>query len=162
LSSFQFYGEAKLKFSAEKSAGMPVVVRAYGKDFDVDAFLAHCTLPVCAVKHLGEPVHPASEPDGRRYTESGVHVLAGEGDFSNFPRQVEQAIAFLRSNESELRRLCTFPGVEIASLDFGIERRDVVFQFDRLPTELLRLAGALGLDIEVSQYPTADKTKETG
>jgi hypothetical protein len=124
-------------------------------------FLAHCTLPVCAVKRLGEPAYPASEPDGRRYTESGVHVVAGEGDFSDFPLQVEQAIAFLRNNESQLRRLCTFPGVEIASLDFGIERRDVVFQFDRLPAELLRLAGALGLDIEVSQYPTADKTKET-
>ena len=141
---------------------MPVVVRAYGKNFDVDAFLAHCTLPVCAVKRLGAPVHPASEPDGRRYTESGVHVLAGEGDFSDLPLQVEQAIAFLRKNESELRRLSTFSGVEIATLDFGIERRDVIFQFDRLPAELLQLAGSLGLDIEVSQYPTADKTEETG
>jgi hypothetical protein len=140
---------------------MPVVVRAYGKNFDVDAFLAHCTLPVCAVKHLGTPVHPASEPDGRRYTESGVHVLAGDGDFSDFPLQVEQAIAFLRSNESELRRLSTFPGVEIATLDFGIEHRDVIFQFDRLSAELLQLAGALGLDIEISQDPTADKTEET-
>lgn len=141
---------------------MPVVVRAYGKNFDVDAFLAHCTLPVCAVKRLGAPVHPASEPDGRRYTESGVHVLAGERDFSDLPLQVEQAIAFLRKNESELRRLSTFSGVEIATLDFGIERRDVIFQFDRLPAELLQLAGSLGLDIEVSQYPTADKTEETG
>jgi hypothetical protein len=61
---------------------MPVVVRAYGKDFDVDASLAHCTLPVCAVKRLGEPVFSASEPDGRRHTESGVHVLAGEGSRS--------------------------------------------------------------------------------
>ena len=137
---------------------MPVVVRAYGKHFDVDKFLAHCTVPVCAVKRLGEPVFPATQPEGRRYTESGIHILASEAEFSNFPLQVEEAIAFLRINETQLRRLCTFPGVEITTLDFGIERRDVVFQFDRLPAELLRLTGALGLDIEVSQYPVADKT----
>src|SRR5579872_141545 len=111
---------------------MPVVVRAYGKHFDVDVFLADCMLPVCAVKRRGEPLFPATQPEGRRYTQSGVHVLASAADFSEFPLQVEQAIAFLRINETELRRLCTFPGVEIASLDFGIERRDVIFQFDRL------------------------------
>lgn len=38
---------------------MSAVSRAYGDDFDVDAFLAGCTLPVCAVKRWGEPVFPA-------------------------------------------------------------------------------------------------------
>jgi hypothetical protein len=134
------------------------VIRVYGKDFNVDEFVANCALPVCTIKRRGEPVFAASQPDGRRHEQSGVHVLASEADFSEFPAQVDEAIAFLRANEVELLRLRTFAGVETATLDFGIERRDVAVQSDRLPAELLRLAGALDLDIELSQYPLADST----
>ena len=133
---------------------MPAVLRAYGSHFDVDAYLADCPLPVCAVKRRGEPMSP-SQPDGRRHTESGVHVLASGADFDEFPVQVEEAIAFLRTNDGELRRLRGFPGVETVTLDFGIERRDGWLQCDRLPSELLQLAGSLGFDIELSQYPRA-------
>ena len=104
---------------------MPAVLRAYGKNFDVDAFLANCTLPVCEVKRKGQPVFPASKPDGRRHEASGVHVLASDEDFNQFPRQVEESITFLQGSEVEVRRLCSFPGVEGVTLDFGIERRDV-------------------------------------
>src|SRR5205823_6710754 len=102
---------------------MSAVIRVYGTDFDVDAFLSHCALPVCAVKHRGEPVFSGSQPDGRRHGASGVHVLASEADFNEFPAQVNDAIAFLRGNDVELRRLRTFAGVETATLDFRIERR---------------------------------------
>jgi hypothetical protein len=131
---------------------MPAVLRAYGKNFDVDAFLTDCALPVCEVKRRGQPVFPASQPDGRRHEASGVHVLASDADFNQFPRQVEESITFLQGSEAELRRLCSFPGVEGVTLDFGIERRDVAVQCDRLPAELIRLAGLLALDIELSQY----------
>jgi len=133
--------------------GVSTVIRVYGRDFDVDTFVATCTLPVCTVKRRGEPVLAASQPDGRRHEQSGVHVLASDADFTLFPAQVGDAIAFLRSHGVELRRLRTFAGVETATLDFGIERRDVAVQSDRLPAELLRLAAALDLDIELSQYP---------
>ena len=136
---------------------VPAVLRAYGSHFDVDAYLADCPLPVCAVKRRGEPVSP-SQPDGRRHPESGVHVLASDADFDEFPVQVEEAIAFLRTNDSELRRLRRFSGVETVTLDFGIERRDGWLQCDRLPSELLQLAGPLGFDIELSQYPPAQSS----
>ena len=137
---------------------MSAVLRVHGKAFNVDAFVANCTLPVCTVKRRGEPVSATSQADGRRHEQSGVHILASESDFTDFPAQVNDAISFLRANELELRRLRTSPGVETAMLDFGIERRDVAVQSDRLPAELLRLAGALDLDIELSQYPLADST----
>ena len=35
------------------------------KDFNVDAYIVDCTLPVCTVKRRGEPVFPTSQPDGR-------------------------------------------------------------------------------------------------
>ena len=137
---------------------MSAVIRVHGKNFNVDEFVANCRLPVCAVKRRGESVFAASQPEGRRHEQSGVHVLASDADFTLFPVQAAETIAFLRANEVELRRLRTFAGVETATLDFGIERRDVAVQSDRLRAALLRLAGALDLDIEISQYPLADST----
>ncbi len=132
---------------------MSAVLRAYGVEFDVDAFLNGCTLPVCAVKRRGELHHPAGRPDGRRHDRSGVHVSVSDADFDAFPQQVAEAIAFLRAEAEQIRRLCEFPGVEDITLDFGITRRDVAAQFDYLPPELVRLAGSLGLGIELSQFP---------
>ena len=139
---------------------MPAVLRAYGEDFDVDALLAGCTLPICAVKRRGEPVFPVSQPTGRRHQRSGVHVTASDADFGEFPRQVAEATAFLRAEVEQVRRLCKWPGVEAVDLDFGIERRDVAVQCDHLPPELVRLAGSLGLGIELSQYWTADEAAD--
>ena len=136
---------------------MPAVLRAHGDDFDVDGFLAGCTLPVCAVRRRGEPMLPVSEPHGRRYERSGVHMTASDADFDEFPRQADEATAFLRNESEQVRRLCEWPGVEGVTLDFGVERRDVAVQCDVLPMELVRLAGSLGLAIEMSQYPTRDE-----
>ncbi len=141
---------------------MPTVLRAYGAEFDADAFVAGCNLPVCAVKRRGEPVFPASQPDGRRHEWSGVHVPTSDADFSEFQRQIEESVAFLRDHEAEIRRLCEFPGVEGVTLDFGINRRDDVWvQCDRLSAALVRLAGSLGLEIEVSHYPAAKSSADT-
>jgi hypothetical protein len=137
---------------------MSAVLRAYGTDFDVDAFLIGCTLPVCAVKRRGEPVSPVSQPNGRRHEWSGVHVSASDAEFDQFPQQVEEATEFLRAHTEQLRRLRDFPGVEGVTLDFGVARRDVPVQCDHLPAELVRLAGALGLGIELSQYPAQETT----
>lgn len=139
---------------------MSAVLRSYGTDFDVDSFLTDCSLPVCAVKRRGQPVHPASQPDGRRHDRSGVNVSASDADFNHFPQQVEDVIEFLRLNSEQIRRLCKFPGVEEVGLDFGIAWRDTAMQSDCLPPELLRLVGALGLDIEISHYPIAEAMPE--
>lgn len=132
---------------------MSAVLRAYGNDFDVDAFLVGSTLPVCAVKRRGEPVFPDSQPHGRRHEHSWVHVSASDADFDEFPRQAAEAAAFLRAEFEQVRRLCEWPGVEGVSLDFGVQRRNVAVQCDVFPAELVRVAGSLGLAIELSQYP---------
>ena len=132
---------------------MSAVLRAYGKEFDVDAFLVGCALPVCAVKRRGEPLDPASKPNSRRHERSGVHVLVSDAEFEAFSQQVEDAIMFLRGDAERILGLCQFPGVEGVTLDFGIARRDVVAQCDHFPAELIRLAGSLGLAVDLSQYP---------
>jgi hypothetical protein len=135
---------------------MSAVLRAYGADFDVDGFLTGCTLSVCAVKRRGEPVFPASQPEGRRHERSGVHVSASDASFDEFSRQVEEATAFLRDAADQIRRLCEWPGVEGVTLDFGIARHDVALRCDHLPAELVRMAGSLGLAIELSHYPAEE------
>lgn len=100
---------------------------------------------------------PASQPAGRRKTHSSVNVVVSDAGFHAFKDQVEEAIEFLRDEDEELRRLCGWPGVEGATLDFGIAWRDVAAQSDHLPAELVRLAGSLGLALEMSHYPVGDE-----
>jgi hypothetical protein len=46
--------------------------------------------------------------------------------------------------------------VETAVLDFGVERReDVVLQGEIISEEVVRLAGRLGLALEISHYPSS-------
>jgi hypothetical protein len=135
---------------------MSAVLRAYGRDFDVDAFLNGCTLTPCAVKRRDESVFPNSQPNGRRHERSGIHVCTSDADFDEFPRQVEESTVFLRAEFEQIQRLCEFPGVEGASLDFGIARRDVAVQCDYLTPALVQVAGSLGLGIEISQYPASE------
>ncbi len=132
---------------------MSSVLRVTGRDFDVDRCCAQLGLAPCAAYRRGEPMFPASQPDGRRNEQSGVHLVVSDAGFEEFPRQVEEAIAFLRAHGGEVRQLVQFPGVESACLDFGVTRRDVAVQCEYLPPELVRLAGELGLGIELSQYP---------
>ena len=137
---------------------MSALLRAHGEDFDVDAFVAASRLKVCAVWRRGEPVFAALQPNGRKHQRSGVNVLASDADFNDFPRQVEEALGFLLDRADEVRRLCAWPGVEGAYIDFGVERRDVAVQCDHLPPDLIRAAGLLGLGIELSQYPARSRT----
>jgi hypothetical protein len=131
---------------------MPTVLRAYGSQFDLDAFLALSRLPVCSVVRQGDPIYPASRPNGPRHDRSGVHVSVSDADFSDLARQAREVADFLQARRDEIRQLCEFPGIEDVTLDFGIERRDVPIQCDYLPPDLVRLAGALGLGIELSNY----------
>ncbi len=83
----------------------------------------------------------------------GFNVVVSDAPGDDLPAQVEDAIQFLAAHHAELTRLMASSGMDGAVLDFGIERRDVVVQCDTLPAPLIRLAGELGLAIEISLYP---------
>ncbi len=136
---------------------MSAVLRAAGREFDVEAFLASSTLKPCRVYRRGEPRFPGALSGDKRNDKSGMNIPVAVAEFADLPGQVAEARAFLQTEAKEIRRLVTFPGVEGVALDFGIERRDVAIQCDRLPADLIRLAGSLGLEIELSQYPPKDE-----
>lgn len=83
-----------------------------------------------------------------------------EAPFTDLPGQVQDAMAFLADHAVEVARLVAFPGVEEVVLDFGVARRDVAVQTDRLPTELIRAAGRLGLGVDLSSYPTEEASAQ--
>jgi hypothetical protein len=76
-------------------------------------------------------------------------------DFTDFQALVNDAIGFLESNFNSLQGLEKVPGAA-AKLDFGyfttFTDNKIVAQYDTLPFQLLRLAGNLKIDIELSQY----------
>jgi hypothetical protein len=135
---------------------MSCVIRAYGRDFDVDAFVAHSSLKPLIVVRRGEARAPSSKDLAlRQQQQSGMNLNVSTREFSDLDDQIEDAIQFLVENEAELRRLRGFHGLERMSLDFPIEERDVIFQSDAFPARLLLLLGALQIDLVVSRYPAS-------
>lgn len=128
------------------------VLRAFGRDFQVDEFLAECDWDPCEVWRLGEQQATCRPPD----ETSGFNLVISEAPGTDLERQVEDAIGFLVNYRDELERLSETPGVDHILLDFGITRRNVPLQSDFLPGRLVRLAGRFGLGIELSQYPGED------
>jgi hypothetical protein len=132
------------------------VLRVWGKHFDVDGQLTSSGLVPCKVFRAGEP-RWSSRPDGERHDVSGFTVEVSRGSRSGLAGQASDAVAFLKAHSDELTVLRTAPGVEDMRLDFPvdlrIDRETVMAQFDYFPPELVSLAGALGLGLELSIYP---------
>jgi hypothetical protein len=128
------------------------VLRAIGRDFDVDEFLKETPLPPGAVFHRGEP----RQPGGGKRAASGFNAPVSEAGLDDLDTQLQDATHFLREHEDELRRLGRFPGVEEVCLDFGIARRAGAAQSDLFPADLLWQAGALDIDLVVTHFSVAE------
>jgi len=132
---------------------MSCTLRAGGRDFDVDSFLANSSLTPCAVFRRGEPKFPASNPNGRACETTCFNVGVSDAEFGDEKNQTQDALMFLKDNEDELKRLAEFPGVEDLQLDFAINiAPDAFVQSYCLPPNLLALVGQLGIELCISCY----------
>ena len=141
---------------------MPAVLRASGRDFDVDAFVADSTWEIERVFRRGEPRLPKTRPGGRRHEASGLNVVVSEADLHQFEAQLTDAVEFLTRSAAEVRRLAAFPGVTSVVVDFGIAWRDGAAESNRFPAELVRLAGTFGIALELSHYPASNGGRPRG
>lgn len=132
------------------------VLRVVGRELDAAGYLATSKLTAYKVFRAGEPRF-LSNPGRGRHAVSGFSVAVSDPSGKDLRGQVEDAVAFLAQHEDELLTLRSTPGVEDVRLDFPvdlrIDRRNVMAQFEYLPPELIRRAGALGMGIELSIYP---------
>ncbi len=135
---------------------MACYLRAFGKDFDVDVYLADHPCEVSNLYHKGDPEFK-SKPDGRKLEASGFSVYVSDVEMDDLKTQISEAIEFLRDEVviREIPSLVSYPGVEEVSLDFGVTRegRDKFpVKWYYFPPELLKLAGTLGVGLEMSFY----------
>jgi hypothetical protein len=135
------------------------VLKVAGRSFDVDAYLRRGVLVPTAVYRRGEARFPTL-PRARKSLQSGFSIVVSKKSLSDFAHHTEQAVTFLRRHRHAVGALRRRKGVESAILELALERRPesegmaLVF-----PEELVRLAGALGLALEVSFYPPSDPTR---
>lgn len=122
-----------------------------GESFDPGPFLAGTSLRPYCVWRKGEPRTP------RKMQETGGFSCDVSKHEDEIDGQIRDAIAFLKAHADDIRKLGNVSEVKRKDLDFGNWLRtwdDGTFfaQFTRLPPELLRLAGNLDVEIELSVY----------
>jgi hypothetical protein len=126
-----------------------------GSNLNIDAFLEKSKLRVEKKRYKGE-ARFTTKPGGEKLPYSYVSVATSNADFSDFPKQLEDTIRYLRRNKDKLRHITSTKGIQYANLDFGIDLRIIngngMTQSDYFPHRLVKLAAELGLGIEVSIY----------
>jgi hypothetical protein len=136
---------------------MSCVLRVAGREFDVDAYIKRGALVPSAVYRRGEARFPTL-PRARKSSQSGFNIVVSKKPFSDFAGQVRDAVTFLERQRRAVQALRRRNGVDGATLDFGVERRgDAIVQCQVFPEDLVRLAGQLGLALELSFYPEPDQ-----
>jgi hypothetical protein len=135
---------------------MPCNLIILGKDLDIDAFLAKSKLRGFSKIYKGEPMFK-SKPEGRKVEHSRVAIETSKADFNNLEKQIKDTIKYLKRHKDKLKIIKQTKETDLALLDFGInlriDKKKILLQSDRFPNELLKLAGDIGLDIELSIYP---------
>ena len=131
---------------------MSCILRVSGEHLDVDALLSSVDLRPDNLWHRGEPRFK-SKLNGKTHAHSGANFVASHADFCEFQLQIEDAIIFLEDHAEKIAFILAFEGIEHASLDFGIELRDMGTHSDILPPRFLKAAGNSGVTVELSHYP---------
>ena len=135
---------------------MSCILTISGRNFDVDDFVHKSKLRLYRKSYKGQPKFK-TKPDGEKLTRSSISVQTSKADFDNLKKQIADTTRFLKRNKDKLFHVGSTKGIDHAVLDFGIDlridRKNVLTQSDTFPNELLKLAGDLGLDIELSIYP---------
>ncbi len=136
---------------------MSCILTISGRNFNIDAFIEASKLKPYKKSYKGQP-KIKTKPDGEKLTRSLISIETSNADFDNLNKQIVDTIRYLKGNKDKLAHIAITKGIDHAILDFGIDlridKKKVLYQSDRFPSQLLKLAGDLGLDIELSVYPT--------
>src|SRR5262245_59372242 len=102
---------------------MSCILRIGGDELDSEKLAAESGLAPYRIDRKGTPAALR-----RLHRTSAIHVDVSRADFSALDLQVRDAIAFLASHEAAILRTLAFPGVEDATLDFGVNFREMGFE----------------------------------
>jgi len=127
------------------------VLRVGGVNFRPEEFLKDSALVPCQIFSRGE-----RKAEGRAWATSGFNVVVSEASGENFTAQLRDSVGFLQKHREELERLRAHAGVEDLSLDFGVREAGGFYQSFFVPSNLVALAGSLGLGLELTVYREAN------
>lgn len=131
---------------------MSCILRISGENLDVDDFIFQSKVSPYTIYYKGAP-EIKSKPEGQKNGRSGCHITVSKAHFTEFEKQVADAIKFLQEHRGKLYHIDITQGIEFATLDFGVEYNPEKFvQSKYFPKELIKLSGELGVDIEISIY----------
>lgn len=136
---------------------MSCMLRAGGRNFNVDSFIASVPLLIDSMWRKGERRFPKSTTNEQINESSGIRIVASEAGFSELPQQIEDVISFLQTNLENLKRLSSFAEVEWLVLDFGAEIYPPGWASFTFPPALLSLSGQAGISLCLSVYPTENE-----
>jgi hypothetical protein len=124
-----------------------------GVEFDVDAFVHGFSLTPFDRWRRGTERRLGS---GKFYDFSGFSFVASDAPMHAFEQQIADAIAFMGTHAAWLHAVASYPGVEYANLDFGIDKPKGAIPMVRFPPALISAAATFGLSLEASLYSKPD------
>jgi hypothetical protein len=133
---------------------MSCYLRFCGDELDVIEIIETLRLKPSKVWEKGLPRFKSNPK--RLNKHSGFNLLVSDTELNNFEKQKKEAIEYLSVNKELLSSIIKYKGIDGGDLDFGIEWRNVAVQCDNFPSVLIKLAGQIGLGIELSQYEPPD------
>lgn len=135
---------------------MSCVLSFIGQDLDVDALDGKSGLGNGRKTYKGQPRFK-TQPEGEKMPYSVLSFVVSNAGFDDFNQQVEDVIEYLRTHYQQMTLLAATKGIEFANLSFGVNYQDKFVQSHSLTPELVKLAGELGLSIEVCVYTSGEK-----
>ena len=126
---------------------MPCSITIKGTDFRVREYMAETKLSNIHFWCKGDLTQ-----GGKRLYKSGLGIQVSAADLANLNAQIRGTLLYLTKNQSELKKLATYRGVDEAYLSFAMEQEDEIALFVYFPADLVKLAGDIGLGIHICQF----------
>jgi hypothetical protein len=151
--------QAQVGFTADGSlrSSMSCKLVVGGAHLKVDDLLGEISLVPDSVSHKGDQISISGITGKIARFNSGARFVVS--DAVKIWTQIDEAVLFLRADHAEVKKLSSFPGVELARLDFDAQVSDppwgAIFMF---PIELLSLSSSAGLSLCLSIWPESEET----
>lgn len=123
------------------------VLRAGGKKFDVDEYMALCSIRNVIVAKRGD------KRINRINANSGITIFIS--NHKHVKTQAKDILLFLINNRGDLMRLKDCKGVDYFFLDFGVlVSEGVLSQSTLIPADLIKAISEFNIGITISYYLT--------
>ncbi len=122
-----------------------------GEHLDVDALETKLGLPGFRKNYKGVPRY-RTNPEKEELPYSYMSTAISDAGFDDLEQQVKDVISYLMQHFDTLKLVSGVKEVQYFNLDFGVDYADKFYQSMYMPPKLVRLAGELGMSIEVSLY----------